>query len=99
CKNELGWADFRVTDYAVIEKWWEIVMSAYLMVELHTPPMRAEGVVPLELDTSPIVRAMTQHCEWQIECLFAWLRQNDVHFGTPDIKKRDQGLLRQVIKA
>ena len=32
-------------------------------------------------------------------CLFAWLRQNDVHFGTPHIKKRDQGLLRQVIKA
>ncbi|MBW4654040.1 MAG: hypothetical protein KME20_13540 [Kaiparowitsia implicata GSE-PSE-MK54-09C] len=38
-KNERGWADFRVTDYAVIEKWWEVVMSAYLMVALHTPPM------------------------------------------------------------
>ncbi len=35
-KNELGWADFRVTNYAVIEKWWEIVMSAYLMVSLHS---------------------------------------------------------------
>ena len=34
-KNELGWADFRVTSYAQIEKWWEIVMSAYLMVSLH----------------------------------------------------------------
>ncbi len=34
-KNELGWADFRVTDYAQIEKWWEIVMSAYLLVSLH----------------------------------------------------------------
>lgn len=31
-KNELGWADFRVTDYKQIEKWWEIVMSTYLMV-------------------------------------------------------------------
>lgn len=29
-KNELGWADFRCTDYAQISKWWEIVMSAYL---------------------------------------------------------------------
>ena len=27
-KNELGWADFRVTDYSQIEKWWEVVMSA-----------------------------------------------------------------------
>jgi SRSO17 transposase len=23
-KNELGWADFRVTDYAQIQKWWEV---------------------------------------------------------------------------
>ena len=35
-KNELGWADFRVTNYAKIEKWWELVMSAYLMVSLHS---------------------------------------------------------------
>ena len=35
-KNELGWADFRVTDYQQIEKWWEVVMSAYLMVSLQT---------------------------------------------------------------
>lgn len=33
-KNQLGWADFRVTDYRHIEKWWELVMSAYLMVSL-----------------------------------------------------------------
>lgn len=31
-KNELGWADFRVTDYCQIQKWWEIVMSAYLLI-------------------------------------------------------------------
>lgn len=35
-KNELGWADFRVTDYSQIQKWWELVMSAYLMVSLHS---------------------------------------------------------------
>jgi len=29
-------ADFRVTNYFQIEKWWEIVMSAYLMVSLHS---------------------------------------------------------------
>jgi SRSO17 transposase len=33
-KDVLGWADFRVTDYAQIEKWWELVMSAFLMVSL-----------------------------------------------------------------
>ena len=30
-KNELGWADFRPTQYQDIEKWWEIVYSAYLL--------------------------------------------------------------------
>lgn len=35
-KNELGWADFRVTHYPQIEKWWEIVCSAYLLVSLHS---------------------------------------------------------------
>ena len=25
-KNELGWADFRVTEYKKIEKWWELVI-------------------------------------------------------------------------
>ena len=33
-KDCLGWADFRVTDYAQIERWWEIVMSAFTMVSL-----------------------------------------------------------------
>jgi SRSO17 transposase len=33
-KNELGWSDFRLTKFSHIEKWWEIVMSAYLMISL-----------------------------------------------------------------
>lgn len=33
-KDALGWADFRVTHYDQIEKWWELVMSAFLMVSL-----------------------------------------------------------------
>jgi hypothetical protein len=33
-KDALGWADFRVTSYEQIEKWWELVMSAFLMVSL-----------------------------------------------------------------
>jgi SRSO17 transposase len=33
-KQELGWSDFRVTSYPAIEKWWEMVSSAYLMVSL-----------------------------------------------------------------
>lgn len=33
-KDALGWADFRITSYEQIEKWWELVMSAFLMVSL-----------------------------------------------------------------
>ncbi|UAJ72714.1 IS701 family transposase [Synechocystis sp. PCC 7339] len=32
CKSELGWADFRVTHYEQIQKWWELVMCAYCMI-------------------------------------------------------------------
>lgn len=39
-KNELGWADYRLTRYCDIERWWEIVCSAYLMVSLHSEQMR-----------------------------------------------------------
>jgi SRSO17 transposase len=35
-KNELGWADFRLTNYPQIEKWWEMVFSTYLLVSLHS---------------------------------------------------------------
>jgi len=38
-KNELGWADYRLTHYPDIERWWEIVCSAYLMVSLHSQQM------------------------------------------------------------
>lgn len=40
-KNELGWADFRITDYDQIQKWWELVMSAYLMVSLHSKKLNS----------------------------------------------------------
>lgn len=34
-KSELGWADFRLTNYKYIAKWWQLIMSAYLMICLH----------------------------------------------------------------
>ena len=33
-KNELGWADFRLTDYESIGRWWELIFSAYLLVSI-----------------------------------------------------------------
>lgn len=36
-KDELGWADYRLTDAHSIERWWELVMDAYLLVSLQAP--------------------------------------------------------------
>ena len=44
-KDDLGWADYRVTDFASIERWWELIMSAYTLVSLQTPDIAALGHV------------------------------------------------------
>jgi hypothetical protein len=59
-KNELGWADFRVTDYGQIEKWWEIVMSAYLMVSLYADSLQS-------INDNLVVKKMKSHAHWDEE--------------------------------
>ena len=59
-KNELGWADYRLTDYAAIERWWELVFSTYLLISLHTPLFQTP-LAPLPiLDASQVA----QHPRW-----------------------------------
>jgi SRSO17 transposase len=36
CKQELGWTNYRFTDFQRINKWWEIIYSAYWMVSSHS---------------------------------------------------------------
>jgi SRSO17 transposase len=55
-KNELGWADFRLTNYADIQKWWELVMCAYLMVCLHN--------ITFNSSVAPIPEVYQQHPLW-----------------------------------
>ena len=63
-KNELGWADFRPPDYVQIQKWWEIVMSAYLLVSLHSQNLdKVEGKGINEL-TDPVVSKFREHQWW-----------------------------------
>ena len=66
-KNELGWADFRLTNYIQIERWWEMVMSAYLLVSLHTSALRQpQGQSAIQRDTQPeaIALKLAQHPGW-----------------------------------
>lgn len=64
-KNELGWADFRVTNYDQIEKWWEVVMSAYLLVSLHTDVLRPEKTSnDNRPEASGTAQKLTTHRYW-----------------------------------
>ena len=63
-KNELGWTDFRVTDYSQIEKWWEIVMSAYLMVSLHSDILNSNDPLDEDIETGNIRSAFSEHAWW-----------------------------------
>lgn len=50
-KDALGWGDFRLTDVVAIERWWEVVLSAYTLVSLQSLPLSAHD--------SPIARAVS----------------------------------------
>ena len=63
-KNELGWADFRVTDYSQIQKWWEIVMSAYLMVSLHAEVLNNNLEQGVNKPKDPVVARFPEHDWW-----------------------------------
>jgi SRSO17 transposase len=39
-KSELGWSDYKLTSYHDIERWWEMVCSAYLLVSLQSSAFR-----------------------------------------------------------
>ena len=38
CKQELGWTNYRFTNFQHIERWWEIIFSVYTMISLSSPP-------------------------------------------------------------
>jgi SRSO17 transposase len=37
CKQELGWTDYRFTNFQQIERWWEIIFCVYTMISLNSP--------------------------------------------------------------
>jgi hypothetical protein len=43
-KSKMNWVGqiFALTDYASIERWWEIIFSAYLLVSLHAQAFKDE---------------------------------------------------------
>ena len=65
-KNELGWADYRVTDYASIERWWELVFCAYSLVSFQCPALQTsqeESESP-EAHEPALVDRFAEHRWW-----------------------------------
>jgi SRSO17 transposase len=66
-KDDLGWADYRVTDYASIARWWELVMSAYTLVSLQSADFAALGHLASPLPAvavPPPVGPLDSHPAW-----------------------------------
>ncbi|MEQ9001668.1 MAG: IS701 family transposase [Coleofasciculus sp. B1-GNL1-01] len=65
-KNELGWADFRLTSYSDIEKWWEIVCSAYLLVSLHSQKLATQKspLNPSCISQTGLGFLLSEHPRW-----------------------------------
>jgi len=59
-KNERGWADYRLTDFEDIERWWELVFSAYLMISMQAPVFRSVDAQ----DSDPDASVYRRHPWW-----------------------------------
>lgn len=65
CKQELGWTDYRFTNFSEIHKWWEMIFCAYLMISLNTQAFISlnSECVPLS-NVSKINTDLTFHPQW-----------------------------------
>lgn len=57
CKQELGWTDYRFTNFKHIEKWWEIIFCVYTMISLNSPAF-------LALNQSEQIEIEVQKSQW-----------------------------------
>jgi SRSO17 transposase len=63
-KNELGWADFRLLHYPDIEKWWEIVSTAYLLVSLFSQVWDEQNLDTANIPNKQSQERFAEHPEW-----------------------------------
>ena len=68
CKPELGWTDYRFTSFEQINKWWEIVFSAYWMVSSHSKIFcqldRSQTRSNSKVQTEQSISDYTFHQQW-----------------------------------
>ncbi len=59
CKQELGWTDYRFTDFNEINKWWSIIFCVYLMISLNT-----QTFLSLNSSNSPDSQLSKKNIDW-----------------------------------
>ena len=62
----MNWAlaDFRLTQYQDIEKWWEIVCSAYLIVSLFADLQKIPEKTTTSIPGSKVKELFQEHPKW-----------------------------------
>ena len=68
CKQELGWTDYRFTKYREIEKWWEIIFSAYLMTCINALSLKSSKQPRQDNNEAENQNInFSNHIQWNIE--------------------------------
>ena len=69
CKQELGWTNYRFTNFQHIERWWEIIFCVYTMISLNSQAFLAlnlSGQIPTEIKENSSVD-FSNHKQWNQE--------------------------------
>jgi SRSO17 transposase len=65
CKSELGWADFHLTKYSDIAKWWELICCSFLLISsLAYSPDDDTQAPALSVCQSELERYLSTHPDW-----------------------------------
>lgn len=70
CKQELGWTDYRFTNFQHIERWWEIIFCVYTMISLNSPALlglNKSRQIETEVKENSDVD-FSNHQQWNHEC-------------------------------
>jgi SRSO17 transposase len=72
CKQELGWTDYRFTNFQHIERWWELIFCVYTMISLNSPAflgLNQSRQIETEVQENSSVY-FSNHQQWSHE--FGW---------------------------
>ena len=68
CKQELGWTDYRFTEFSKINRWWEIIFSAYWMVssssEVFVRLNQSQALLASKISSKNDIHKFNLHQQW-----------------------------------